>query len=96
MADPHVLQLLAGAEAGSEDASAELFDMYAKHVLRAVRAHRSSGSDDAVGDRTVSEGGSSLACIHDHARVGSGTLKCGIRLLAAATSIRTINSRMLW
>ena len=39
MADQHVLELLAGAEAGSQEASAELFEKYARHVLRAVRSH---------------------------------------------------------
>ena len=34
-----------------------------------------SESDAAGGDRTVSGCGSSLACVHDHARIGSGKLK---------------------
>lgn len=36
-----------------------------------------------------------LTCVHHHARISSGKLKSGIRLLAA-TNTRVVNSPMSW
>ncbi|MCA9123725.1 MAG: hypothetical protein H6822_08715 [Planctomycetaceae bacterium] len=48
-----------------------------RRIERQGQGHRWFGSDAGGGDRTVFGCGYSLACVHDHARIGSGKLKSG-------------------